>query len=79
MYADDLKNDYSHEQSNSEPIFSFKKEYKISIVHRKTGVISWTGTVMAFSKRGAQTQFRIDHADVRAQYTHEYGLYINEI
>lgn len=54
-------------------------EFEVSIIHRKTGEKHWTGIVEANSKKDAQKQFRIKYANIRNQYTHEYGLGIRKI
>ena len=54
--------------------------YEVSIVHRKTGNVHWsTSDIQANSKKDAQRQFRLKHAEVRKMYNHEYGLIIKRI
>ena len=86
-FADDLRDNFDQEYPDMEPVIWVplenakvhnvsrrEAEYEVSIIHRTTGMVVWTGSVNAYSKKDAQRQFRIDHAKVRAQYTHEYGL-----
>lgn len=80
-FADDLKNDFSHEFPKQKPMIwiPIEADFEVSIIHRKTGITHWTGTVTANSKKDAQSQFRKKYPHIRAQYTHEYGLGIRLI
>lgn len=76
-YAEDLINgseqtDLYVKKSNVLP--SKGSNFEVSIIHLKTGVTHWTGSVVADSKRDAQRQFRIKYADIRSKYSYEYAL-----
>lgn len=85
-YAEDLIRG-SMQQENEDvdnpiifvPDYDNDDNYRVAIVHRKTFVEEWNGTVRAINKLDAQRQFRIKYADIRSQYIHEYGLTIKPI
>ena len=81
MYADDLKEDYSHELHDIQPQVSMYLEYEfeVKIIHRTSGECEWSGVVTANNKRGAQAAFRRDYSHIRAQYNHSYGLGIRKL
>lgn len=81
MYADDLKEDYSHELQDTSPMIWIPAEceFEVTIVHRTSGEEQWSGVVTAGSKRGAQQQFRKQYPHIRAQYSHAYGLRIRKL
>lgn len=83
LEAEDLKEDYSQEfaEEGVEHIVwtPLEIEYEVSIVHRRTHEIMWTGVVTASSKRDAQSEFRKQYPHIRSQYSHEYGLAIRKL
>jgi hypothetical protein len=51
-------------------------EYSVKVVDRQTLAVAWEGSVYAFSKKGAQANWRKDYSHIRAQYSHAYALLI---
>ena len=72
IFANEFSED-PEDMEDIEPVFASRlAEYEVRVMHTKE--VAWTGTVMATSKKDAQSVWRREYPHIRSQYTHEYGL-----